>query len=425
MYTTVEYWITLVLRTLLDCVNMYAVCSAAVDEKMTVRGYLLFCALETAVEWGYCLIWAPTYSGTAFLGAMVVVMLHARIVYHRRGRAFLRASAAMLLAQCAFVALCAPVGVLLWGAEKANAIVVSSGFDRVRQSVLNVALTPPTCLIIRQVRKQALRCREKASDILYMLRSVLLLAVAVVCAFVLLNQTSSLTSSSRLLPITISLMAICLMAFVCLSYLIEDFHFLSMRRMNDTLERQKRMTEALIEDTRHFRHNVLNMIYGFEGMLLSEDPELRLRYYRQLAGECAKINNENILNLQRLNHPDLEALLLGKIQQAHNLNIPLFVTIGKLPRIRKASGLALHQAMDRAVDDAIRMAQSSADAHVGVWLGLEGSNIGLRVLCTCDAPVAQDRNGALLPGMETVQADVPVMLQRQGRFLIQTMMFLT
>ena len=81
--------------------------------------------------------------------------------------------------------------------------------------------------------------------------------------------------------------------------------------------------------------------------------------------------------------------------------------------------------MDRAVDDAIRMAQSSADAHVGVWLGPEGSNIGLRVLCTCDAPVAQDRNGDLLPGMETVQADVPVMLQRQGRFLIQTMMFLT
>ena len=60
MYTTVEYWITLVLRTLLDCVNMYAVCSAAVDEKKTVRGYLLFCALETAVEWGYCLIWTPT-----------------------------------------------------------------------------------------------------------------------------------------------------------------------------------------------------------------------------------------------------------------------------------------------------------------------------------------------------------------------------
>lgn len=425
MYTTMEYWITLALSTLLDCGNMYAVCCAAVDAKMTLRSYLLFCALETAVEWGYCLIWDPVYSGTAFLSAIVVVMLHARIVYHRRGWAFLRASAALMLAQCAFVAICAPVGVLLWGAEKANAIVVSTGFDRLRQSMLNVALTPPSCQIIRQVRKQALCCKEKASDILYILRSVLLLAVAVVCAFVLLNQTSSLTSSSRLLPITISLIAICLMAFVCLSYLIEDFHFLSMRRRNDTLERQKRITEALIEDTRHFRHNVLNMIYGFEGMLLSEDPALRLHYYRQLASECAKINNENILNLQQLNHPDLEALLLGKIQQAHDLNMPLFVTIGKLPHIRRAAGHALHQVMDRAVDDAIRIAQSSADAHVGVWLGPKGRNIELRVLCTYDAPVAPDRNGDLLQAMQAVQTDVPVMLHRQGRLLIQTMIVLT
>ena len=174
MPKSAEHWFSLALRTLLDCVNMYAAGSAALDEKLTLRRYALFYTLETAVEVAYCLIWDPTYSGAAFLCAILVVALQARFVFGRRGWAFLRATAAMLLAQCAFVAFCAPVGVLLWGAERANAIVVSQGFDRLWQSVLNVVLMPPTCLIIRQARRLALRCREMASDVVYILRSALL-----------------------------------------------------------------------------------------------------------------------------------------------------------------------------------------------------------------------------------------------------------
>ena len=423
MPTAAEYWITLVLRTLLDCVNMYAVCSAAVDEKLTLRRYVLFCLLETAVEVAYCLIWAPTYSGTAFLGAILVVLLQARFVFGRRGRAFLRAAAAMLLAQCAFVALCAPVGVLLWGAERANAIVVSQGYDRLWQSVLNVVMTPPTCLIIRQVRKLALRCREMASDVMYILRSALLLAAAMACAAILINQFAGITSADRILPITVSLGAICLMAFVCLSYLIEDFRFLSMRRRNDTLERQRQITEGLIADTRHFRHNVLNALYGFEGMLLSGDPALRMRYYRQLAGECTRINNENILNLQLLNQPELEALVLARIQHANAMNVPLFLTVQQLPRLRRAVVAALLQSLPPLVDGAIRMAGASADAHVGLWIGPRGRGVELRVLCTCDGSDAREDSSPL--SCETPAEDQPpVARQRRGRFLLQTMVLL-
>ena len=423
MPTSAEHWFSLALRTLLDCVNMYAVGSAALDEKLTLRRYALFYTLETAVEVAYCLIWDPTYSGAAFLCAILVVALQARFVFGRRGWAFLRATAAMLLAQCAFVAFCAPVGVLLWGAERANAIVVSQGFDRLWQSVLNVVLMPPTCLIIRQARRLALRCREMASDVVYILRSALLLAAAMACGVILINQFAGITCADRIQPIAVSLGAICLIAFVCLSYLIEDFRFLSMRRRNDTLERQRQITEGLIADARHFRHNVLNALYGFEGMLLSGDPALRMRYYRHLASECARINNENILNLQLLNQPELEALVLARIQHANAMNVPLFLTVQQLPRVRKALVAALRQSLPPLVDGAIRMARDSADAHVGLWIGPRDRGVELRVLCTCDGSDARE-DASPLPGKPGAEDQPPVARQRRGRFLLQTMVLL-
>ena len=56
---------------------------------------------------------------------------------------------------------------------------------------------------------------------------------------------------------------------VIASYIIQDVQYLRQRRLNSLYEYQRNAYEAVLGNQRRFRHNILNMLYGFEGTILS------------------------------------------------------------------------------------------------------------------------------------------------------------
>ena len=82
------------------------------------------------------------------------------------------------------------------------------------------------------------------------------------------------------------------------------------RRLNTLYEYQRNAYEAVLGNQRRFRHNILNMLYGFEGTILSDDTGEIRRYYEQLIEKCALVNNDNVLALRRVTQPALKGLLL-------------------------------------------------------------------------------------------------------------------
>lgn len=235
----------------------------------------------------------------------------------------------------------------------------------------------------------------------------------------LFNQLTPLVDTSRLHVASTLLTIIMLLILVCLSYLIQDFRYLKMRKNNDTLERQKRITDTLISNTRQFRHNILNMIYGFEGALLNDQPEASRAYYQHLVSKCALINHENIAALHQLDHPLLEKTLLEKIQCANDRDIPFYLCVqGTLPR--KAALLSrVCRAVTFLADQAINAASASQG---GVHLSLYGyaDAVELCLLTGESLDTVTDRVDGCLRRLPGSVPGLCISLEQQGRYVRQT-----
>src|SRR5699024_3896645 len=49
----------------------------------------------------------------------------------------------------------------------------------------------------------------------------------------------------------------------------QDLQYIFQEQRNETLERQQAISRSLLVNLRYFRHNMINMLYGFEGMILN------------------------------------------------------------------------------------------------------------------------------------------------------------
>ena len=75
--------------------------------------------------------------------------------------------------------------------------------------------------------------------------------------------------------------------------------------------------------SRRFRHNIVNMLYGLEGAINSEDTEEIRRYYEQLLEKCALANNDNVLALRRVTQPALNGPSAAGAGQGAGMSLPL------------------------------------------------------------------------------------------------------
>lgn len=417
MAPNLEAFLAALSTTLLDGIVMYLICCVAIAEKATLKSCACFIGCIVFLESLFMPLLGTGYSGLSYLLCFILTMLQSRFAFFKRGPAFWACTGINLLAQFGLVIVVAPVSLMLFGDERANAIILSQGWDRLLQSCVNLGVSVPYAALIWDIRRLLRRLPTRLSDLLYLSRAFLLLTAAFCCAFMLLNQLSPLVASTRLHSAIALLSVILLMVLVCLSYLIQDFRYLKMRRSNNTLERQKLITETLIADTRQFRHNMLNMIYGFEGALLSDNPQVSAAYYRHLASKCAMMNHENISALHLLDNPQLETQLLAKIQQANQQDIPLYLSVhGPLPS--KAALLSrISEALELLVSGAINAAVSQEGIHLSIHV--QDGYVRLRLLAGGSAEAAARIEDSLrrLPGSAH---PLYVGIEQLGRYTQQT-----
>ena len=165
------------------------------------------------------------------------------------------------------------------------------------------------------------------------------------------------------------LLSVSLFLLVSLSYFLQDVRYLQQLSRNETLEREQAISRSLLTSLRTFRHNTINMLYGFEGAILSGDAEGIRNYYREMTERCALVNNENIVALERIPNPAFSALLLRAVERARQENLPINLYVQSDIRFSRAMPDSdLCEIAGVLLDNAVEAAMQAEVRHVSVVL---------------------------------------------------------
>jgi two-component system sensor histidine kinase AgrC len=163
----------------------------------------------------------------------------------------------------------------------------------------------------------------------------------------------------------VMVLSVALLIAVALSYMAQDISYLIQSQRLNTLEQQQDISRALLENLRFFRHNIINMLYGLEGTLLSGDREKLDAYFAEIHEKCALVNNENITALEKVTNPAVSALLMHATDRAHQLNLPLNLYVQEnvfFPRVLGDADLC--QIVGVLLDNALEAANEASERYV-------------------------------------------------------------
>lgn len=149
-------------------------------------------------------------------------------------------------------------------------------------------------------------------------------------------------------------------------YIAQDLRAMSLSRQNVTLKQQQQMYDILLADTRLFRHNIANMLFGFEGAVLTGDTASIQAYYAELAQKCAVINNENAVALSRIPNAPVSAFLLNKIATASSRSIPFYLNACENLRWKALRDSDMCEVLGVLIDNALDAAQGAKTPYVAV-----------------------------------------------------------
>ena len=163
--------------------------------------------------------------------------------------------------------------------------------------------------------------------------------------------------------------AVAIMLGVAISYMVQDIRYIIQLQRLNTLEQQQAISNSLLQNLRFFRHNMVNMLYGLEGVLISGDRDKVTAYYNEMREKCALVNNENILALERITNPSVSAILLHGVDKARQLNLPINLYVQEQVQFgRTLSDADLCQVLGVLLDNAIEAADKAEERHVTVEL---------------------------------------------------------
>lgn len=155
--------------------------------------------------------------------------------------------------------------------------------------------------------------------------------------------------------------------FLC-SYAWQDIRQLALSRDNQSLSEKNAAYQRVIDSTREYRHNMANLLYGLEGVILTRDIAKIENYYNDVAHRCARINNENAIAINRLKNPALAALLLRKADDALRKNVPFYLSVNNAFSFEALSGAALCETLGILIDNALEAAERSSAPRVDMTM---------------------------------------------------------
>ena len=238
-----------------------------------------------------------------------------------------------------------------------------------------VAMLGPL-LIVQAFKKTPQPARKPRSRFHYLLRFALILVILIAVMIfygreldtVLYNEAN--TSS----PLTViasdfpQIVVYVLTAALLLFYGLQDIQQYKLHLKNQTLEDRNVAYQRVIDTTREFRHNIANMIYGLEGVILTQDIGQIEQYYTAMTRRCALINNENAVALNRLTDASLTALLLRKLDTAREKAIPVYLNVDSGFEFDALPSHALCEALGCLIDNALEAAEKSDAPQVNMTL---------------------------------------------------------
>ena len=430
---TVEPVLSWLLSLLADGTLLYLFSCVAMGQPPCRRSWWVYMAATLAVDAVSTLCFHGAYTGWTLLLSVANIFFVTRFAFLYRKRRLLLRALVLLSLHFILSLLAGGLSVLFLGSEQVNALMLQWTWKRL---VLSATHLPLALLLLPAYQCQRWLSRRTIvlPDSLYLLRALLLLTATIVCVSMLLNQLPTIALPSRLHRIILLFGITAVILGICISYLAQDLRFLRMRKRSATLERQKLINDALAEDLRQFRGQVIQMVDALGGMLSEGTPEEKRLRYEEIARQCAQINNENMLVLQRLGDPALAGLLLRKLARCRELGLPIYLHLSGQPYFSRALSPALCQIMGVLVDNALEAAADSVYPRVVIRLSQQEKGIRITTMNTYPAILDVERflsgsavstkSGHTGDGLRSVAAlcrqypNVSVEFAAQGRFIL-------
>lgn len=157
------------------------------------------------------------------------------------------------------------------------------------------------------------------------------------------------------------------------AYVWQDIRQFVLRRANLSLNEKNVAYQRVIESTREYRHNMTNLLYGLEGVILTQDIAQINAYYTDMARRCAHINNENATAVNRLSVPALAALLLRKMDDAEKKGVSFYLSVSEGFSFNALPATAFCEVLGNLIDNALEAAARSCSPRVDLTLrGADG-----------------------------------------------------
>lgn len=169
--------------------------------------------------------------------------------------------------------------------------------------------------------------RKINQNVGYLLRPFFLMVIICMIYFNAFRHATQADENARFLQMLPDFLIAVMLMIIGVTYMLQDIKAYKQAQENKNLQHQQSLQATLLQDTRVFRHNISNMLYGFQGTLLSGDMAAVEAYYKTMTESCQLINNENVLALKRLPSAAVSTLLLHKIHAANEQKIPFYANV--------------------------------------------------------------------------------------------------
>ena len=380
--------LNLILRFILEqgiFLLMYLTATPLIPAKPSVKDcavYVLFINVENTIGIVLQSTYGVLYGPVSFILSFALVFVQMHFVFHLKGKRLLFCSAGHLLTILVSSGMSIAVNGLLFGFDYVAESADTDILNPINISLINIVVLSFVWLILRWAFSLIRGDKKQSADWIPLARSLLMLATTVAAAVILLRDVTNANPDGRVMRIMFTFLLASIMLFTVIGTLMQELHNLQLRRWGETLEREKETNEALVKELRVFRHNIINMLHGFRGVLAAGNTSEQAAYYESLARDLARLNNENALALQRLKNPALSSLLMEKLNEATHIDLPMYLYTKGSPTFRNVEGKQLCAAAGALIDNAIEAAKESEAGSVRVQISEEEDGNVLTVINT-------------------------------------------
>ncbi len=175
------------------------------------------------------------------------------------------------------------------------------------------------------------------------------------------------------------LIVVFVLLFLLLLSIAHDIAESRLEKRNRALGATQQSIASFLNEMRSFRHDIANMLYGWQGAVNEGDPEKIKEYNFEMNAQFLLINNENALNLQKLTNGSMRALLAEKLKNAEQSGVSAHLLVEGVFEHFKMRTSDLCRVLGILTDNALRAANDCARPTVHIHIFREDDSVNFLV----------------------------------------------